>query len=74
MALARYGGGLNPRAVDGVLSTPMRMLVRLVAAAKRASREGQGGNAEAPSDEDAIIAELNAKQAAIDARKKQGAA
>lgn len=69
MALARYGGGLNPRAVDGVLSTPMRLLVRLVCAAKRASREGQG--AAAPSDEDAIIAELNAKQAELEAKKKK---
>ncbi len=74
MALHRYGGGMSPQSVAGVLSMPLRPLVRLVGAAQRSAKAGQAEARRAPPDEEAIIAELNAKSAAYEAKRKNGAA
>ena len=50
---------------------PLRPLVRLVGAAQRSAQAGRDEARRAPASEEAIIAELNAKNAALEAQRKQ---
>jgi len=72
MLLHRYGGGVGQEAVRRILSMPFPMLVRLIGAAKRATEPRKRGGSRQQDEE--IIKELEAKEAAIAAAQKAGLA